>query len=337
MTGKESSKCWEPGKEAWRGDLGIDIGGGDDASHAPISRCRSGRLERTGIIVRRGGAGDSSRGGFRVARMMFSATQRASRHTRSFRMSSFRMLSSPLPRQQECSGPDAALGRFGCVLLRAVMAGIAGCDRPTLPYDPGVDVGAVRHGAGGEDTVVPVDAMASACQFPATDIASQFLRRRLSARPRLPLRGRRMSASIRGHRSPPSEYARRRFRGCRRPGPARGRSTVKRAWRSNAGRHRSRAGRPAGRRRRTAADRRDGLRPAGHLVGLPNKPSVALPVQSGKTAESENSFERTAGFGIAPSVSRSRRRSDEAEKTLPGPRWALRRLRQAPFFAPILG
>jgi hypothetical protein len=66
---------------AGRGDLAIDIGGGDDASHAPISRCRSGRLERTGIIVRRGGAGDSSRGGFRVARMMFSATQRASRHT----------------------------------------------------------------------------------------------------------------------------------------------------------------------------------------------------------------------------------------------------------------
>src|SRR4051812_27304555 len=101
-------------------------------------------------------------------------------------MSSFRMLSSPLPRQQECSGPDAAPGRFGCVLLRAVMAGIAGCDRPTLPYDPGVEVGAVGHGAGGEDTVVPVDAVAYACQFPATDIASQFLRRRLSAGPRLP-------------------------------------------------------------------------------------------------------------------------------------------------------
>ena len=66
------------------------------------------------------------------------------------------------------------------------MAGIAGCDRPTLPYDPGVEVGAVRHGAGGEDTVVPVDAVACACQFPATDIASQFLRRRLSAGPRLP-------------------------------------------------------------------------------------------------------------------------------------------------------
>ena len=246
------------------------------------------------------------------------------------------MLSSPLPRQQECSGPDAALGRFGCVLLRAVMAGIAGCDRPTLPYDPGVDVGAVRHGAGGEDTVVPVDAMASACQFPATDIASQFLRRRLSARPRLPLRVDACLLPFEGI-DPLQANTRRRFRGCRRPGPARGRSTVKRAWRSNAGRHRSRVGRPAGRRRRTAADRRDGLRPAGHLVGLPNKPSVALPVQSGKSTESENSFERTAGFGIAPSVSRSRRRSDEAEKTLPGPRWALRRLRRAPFFAPILG
>src|SRR6476619_6765025 len=102
-------------------------------------------------------------------------------------MSSFRMLSSPLPRQQECSRPDAALGRFGCVLLRAVMAGIAGCDRPTLPYHPGVDVGAVRDGTGGEDTVVPVHAVAYARQFPTTDMASQFLRRRLSARPHLPL------------------------------------------------------------------------------------------------------------------------------------------------------
>src|SRR3954471_7498481 len=102
-------------------------------------------------------------------------------------MSSFRMLSSPLPRQQECSGPDAALGRFGFVLLRPVMAGIAGGHRPPLPYDPGIDVGAVRHRAGGEDTVVPVDAVACARQFPATDIASQLLRRRLSAGPRLPL------------------------------------------------------------------------------------------------------------------------------------------------------
>src|SRR3954464_6856868 len=35
--------------------------------------------------------------------------------------------------------------------------------------------------------LLPVDAVACACQFPATDIASQLLRRRLSARPRLPL------------------------------------------------------------------------------------------------------------------------------------------------------
>jgi hypothetical protein len=41
MTGKESSKCWEPEKEAGRGDLAIDIGGGDDGSHASISRRRS--------------------------------------------------------------------------------------------------------------------------------------------------------------------------------------------------------------------------------------------------------------------------------------------------------
>src|SRR3954453_19795553 len=102
-------------------------------------------------------------------------------------MASFRMLSAPLPRQQECAGSDAALSRFGCVLLGAVMAGIAGCDRPPLPYDPRVDVGAVRHGAGGEDTVVPVDAVACACQFPATDITSQLLGRRLSAGPGLPL------------------------------------------------------------------------------------------------------------------------------------------------------
>src|SRR3954454_8604202 len=98
------------------------------------------------------------------------------------------MVPSPLPRQQECSGPDPAPGRFGFALLRAVMAGIAGCDRPPLPYDPGSDVGAVRHRAGGEDTVVSVDAVACARQFPTPDINSQFLRRRLSAGPRLPLR-----------------------------------------------------------------------------------------------------------------------------------------------------
>jgi hypothetical protein len=67
------------------------------------------------------------------------------------------------------------------------MACIAGGHRPSLPNDPGIKVGAVRHGAGGEDTVVSVDAVACACQFPATDMASQFLRRRLSAGPRLPL------------------------------------------------------------------------------------------------------------------------------------------------------
>ncbi len=137
--------------------------------------------------------------------------------------------------------------------------------------------------------------------------------------------GRRMSASIRGHRSPPGECARRRFRGCRRPGPARGRSTATPASRSNAGRLRSRASPPAGRKRRTAADRPDGSRPAAHIAGLPRKPSVALPVQSGKTAESENSVERSAGFGIAPSVVRSRRHSGEAEKTLCGALWALGR------------
>src|SRR3954470_17608155 len=114
--------------------------------------------------------------------MMSSAGQRTSRHTL------FRMVPSPLPRRQECSRPDAAPSRFGFALLGAIMSGIAGGHRPPLPYDPGVDVGAVRHGAGGEDTVVPVDAVACACQFPATDIASQFLRRRLSARPYLPFR-----------------------------------------------------------------------------------------------------------------------------------------------------
>src|SRR3954469_10337278 len=119
--------------------------------------------------------------------MTSSAGQRASRDTPTFQMWSFRMVPSPLPRLQECSGPDPAPGRFGFALLGAIMAGIAGGHRPPLPYDPRVDVGAVRHGAGGEDTVVPVDAVACACQFPATDIASQFLRRRLSARPHLPL------------------------------------------------------------------------------------------------------------------------------------------------------
>ena len=98
------------------------------------------------------------------------------------------MVPSPLPRQQECSRPDAAPGRFGFALLGAIMPGVARGHRPSLPYDPGIDVGAVRHRAGGEDTVVPVDAVACARQFPATDIVSQFLRRRLSAGPRLSLR-----------------------------------------------------------------------------------------------------------------------------------------------------
>ncbi len=97
-----------------------------------------------------------------------------------------RVSSSPLTRRQKGSGPDAALGRFGLVLLRAVTPGIAGCQRPPLSYDPGVDVGAVGSGANREDAVVPVHAVACARQFPTADMALQFLRRRLSARPRLP-------------------------------------------------------------------------------------------------------------------------------------------------------
>jgi hypothetical protein len=205
------------------------------------------------------------------------------------------------------------------------MSCIAGRHRPPLPYDPGIDVGAIRHRAGGEDTVVPVDAVACACQFPATDMTSQLLGRRLSAGPGLPL-GVDACLPPFGGIDPLQANARAGdFEGCRRPGPARGRSTATPASRSNAGRHRSRASPPAGRKRRTAADRPDGSRPAAHIAGLPRKPSVALPVQSGKTAESENSVERSAGFGIAPSVVRSRRHSGEAEKTLCGALWALGR------------
>src|SRR4029077_5672223 len=57
--------------------------------------------------------------------------------------------------------------------------------RPSLSHDPGVDVGAVGSGASREDAVVPVHAVACARQFPTADMALQFPRRRLSARPRL--------------------------------------------------------------------------------------------------------------------------------------------------------
>ena len=99
---------------------------------------------------------------------------------------SFRVSSSPLPGRQKCSRPNATLGGLRLVLLRAVILDAAGRHRPTMPYDPGIHVGAVRDRTDRKDPIISVAPLGGAGHYPIADIAAQLLRRRLSAGPCLP-------------------------------------------------------------------------------------------------------------------------------------------------------
>src|SRR5262245_18108761 len=58
-----------------------------------------------------------------------------------------RVSPSPYLWRQEGSRPDAALGGFRLVLLRAVIPATAVCQSLAPPHQPGVEVGSVRNEA----------------------------------------------------------------------------------------------------------------------------------------------------------------------------------------------
>jgi hypothetical protein len=93
---------------------------------------------------------------------------------------------SPFLWRQEGSYPDAALGGFRLVLLRAVIPATTVCQSPTPPHQPGVEVGTVRTEASRENAIVAIEAVGLARQVARADVAPELLRGCFAARPCLP-------------------------------------------------------------------------------------------------------------------------------------------------------
>src|SRR5262245_17752606 len=118
--------------------------------------------------------------------------RRDSRHARAARC----RLGASLPRvppppflgRHKSARPDAALGGFRLVLLRAVIPASAVGQRPAPPDQPGVEVGSVRIEASRENAVVAVEAAGLAPQVARADVAPELLRGGLAASPCLPVR-----------------------------------------------------------------------------------------------------------------------------------------------------